>query len=164
MLTTLYCDASWYGRLQVGGWAVWLRSERGRIVEKGAAPDYCAYSYEAELSAIFAGIHLTTDSWPETEAILVRSDCEQALGLLTGKQQPNPDHAGACRLVERLRHYQDEHKFRLIPRWVKGHQNGNKTDAWLNRRVDRMARQASEYAARKKRNADRMAVILKGGC
>lgn len=139
MLTTLYCDASWYHEEKVGGWAIWLRSEKGRIVRAGAVPDYCLHAYEAEFAAVFAGIHLALVSWPETKAILVRSDCDSALKLMTGRHQPR--HEGARRLAEKVAEFRSS--VRLLPRWVKGHQSGDSTEAWINRRVDRMAREAA---------------------
>ena len=118
MLTTLYCDASFCPENLVGGWAVWLRSERGRHVESGATPDYCDYSNEAELAAIYAGIYRTVTRWPKTEAILVRSDCTTALRWMEGRSQVRS--AGGQRLVKHIGKLKVEHNVRLIPRWVKG--------------------------------------------
>jgi ribonuclease HI len=142
MLTTLYCDASWCPHLLVGGWAIWLRSERGRIVEDGVVPEYCSQSYEAELAAIYAGIYRTLSRWPNTTAILVRSDCETALHLMSNLYQGR--HQGARRLATKIHGLQREVGVRLIPRWVKGHQRGTNTDAYLNNRVDEMARSVME--------------------
>ena len=118
---------------------MWLRSERGRHVESGATPDYCNFSNEAELAAIYAGIYRTVTKWPKTEAILVRSDCTTALQWMDGRSQARS--AGARRLVKRIVKLKAEHNVRLIPRWVKAHRSGSDTDVWLNRRVDEMARE-----------------------
>ena len=149
MLTTLYCDASFCPHHLVGGWAIWLRSEQGRIVEDGPTPDYCDQSNEAELAAIYAGIYRTSKRWPTTTAILVRSDCQTALELMDKKYRPRS--RGAHRLASKIHRLQEEGGFRLIPRWVKGHQRGNKTDAWLNNKVDELARKVME--AERKRAA-----------
>ncbi len=138
MLTTLYCDASFCPHTRVGGWAVWLRSELGRHVESGPTPDYCRFSNHAELAAIYAGIYRAATKWPETEAVLVRSDCTTALHWMEGRYRPRSD-AGR-RLVERIQKIQDGHDVRLISRWVKGHREGAGVDVWLNRRVDQMAK------------------------
>lgn len=142
MLTTLYCDASWYQEERVGGWAVWLRSERGRIVRAGTVPDYCEHAYEAELAAIFAGVYLTTASWPDTSAIVVRSDCDAALKLMSGRNLPR--HQGAHMLTSKISEIQKS--IRLLPKWVKGHQSGDSTEAWINRKVDRLAREKARGA------------------
>lgn len=140
MRVTLYCDASFDHTVRIGGWGVWLRSDAGRVVRGGPAPDYCARSYEAELAAIYAGAWLAVRTWPQTRLVLVRSDCDQALRIMDGRSAPRSDHAAALRLHARLKKLRREHGVRLRARWVKGHQRGNETDAWLNRRVDEIAR------------------------
>jgi len=139
MLTTLYCDASWCPHEQVGGWAIWLRSERGRHIESGAVPDYCQYSNEAEFAAIYAGIYRAVTKWPKTTAILVRSDCTGALHWME-RRYPINSQAGR-RLQKRIAELKEKRKVRLIPRWVRGHRGGKDTDVYLNRRVDEMARE-----------------------
>ena len=141
-MTTLYCDASFCPHQLVGGWAIWLRSEQGRIVEDGPIPDYCTQSHEAELAAIYAGIYRTVKRWPMTEAILVRSDCQTALELMGQKYRPRS--RAAHRLVGKVQKLKTHHNLRLIPRWVKGHQTAKKTDAWLNNKVDELARKVME--------------------
>jgi ribonuclease HI len=142
VLTTLYCDASFCPHQLVGGWAIWLRSEQGRIVEDGATPDYCTQSYEAELAAIYAGIYRTSKRWPGTTAILVRSDCQTALELMDRKYRARS--RSAHRLTTKIHQLQAQQGFRLISRWVKGHQRGSQTDAWLNNKVDELARKVME--------------------
>jgi len=142
VLTTLYCDASFCPDKKVGGWAIWLRSEHGRIVEDGPTPEYCQNSYEAELAAIYAGIYRTSRRWPMTAAILVRSDCQTALDLMENRYEARS--GGGRRLATKIQELKARHDLRLIPRWVKGHQRGSKTDAWLNNKVDELARKVME--------------------
>ena len=144
MLTILYCDASWYTDERCGGWGVWLKSDQGRVVTSGVIPAYVGRSHEAELAAIFAGIYLAMKEWPNTSRIIVRNDCGAALNLMAGKQLPKPRHVGAIRLIEKIDQFRPYVK--LIPRWVKGHQNTGTTEAWLNQRVDRMARLKAKIA------------------
>lgn len=142
---TLYCDASWYAEESVGGWAVWVRSTYGRIVRAGVCPDYLTNSYEAEIAAIFAGLHLTTKAWPELKSILVRSDCTGALRAL---ENP-PRSPGGKRLHSKIVELRQEHGLKLIPAWVRGHQGGSRRDAWLNRKVDEMAKDKAQSARRR---------------
>lgn len=142
MLTTLYCDASFCPRDRVGGWAIWLRSEEGRHIESGPVPEYCNVSNEAELAAIYAGIYRAITLWGRTEAILVRSDCTAALHWM--EQRYEAPTEGGRRLQLLIRRLHDNRMLSLIPRWVKGHQGGDQTEAWLNRRVDRMARKVMQ--------------------
>jgi len=137
MLTTLYCDASFCPVTLAGGWAVWLRSNSGRIVESGKTPEYVVNSNDAELSAIFAGIYRAVTQWSETEAILVRSDCQSALAQM---EDPSRAYQPETRkLATKIRKLREKHNVKLISRWVKGHQKVAKTDAWINNQVDRMA-------------------------
>lgn len=155
MLTTLYCDASFCPTTRVGGWAVWLRSDKGRLIESGTLPGYIEESFEAELAAIYAGVYRAVTRWPETEAVFVRSDCETAFIKLD-----RPDttwRPGAVRLVEKVLGLRDEHKIRLVKGWVKGHQRGHSTEAYLNRRVDHLARHEMEKARAEARAKAEMA-------
>lgn len=146
MLVTLYCDASWLPEHNVGGWAVWLRSEQGRVIRSGTTPDYCTMAFEAELAAVFAGIHLARRHWNDTSKVIVCSDCEQALWLMTGRLSPS--RYASSRLMSRIR--KESKEIRLVPKWVKGHRVTGGTDAYLNRRVDQMARKAARKAARRR--------------
>lgn len=141
MLTTLYCDASFCPDEMVGGWAIWVRNERARHIEKGPTPEYCNNSAEAELAAIYAGIYRIVTRWPDTTAILVRSDCQAALGWATDEFSPKPEKKSAVKLTKKIQLIKREHPVRLIPRWVKAHRKGSETDVYLNRRVDEMARE-----------------------
>lgn len=138
MFVTLYTDASWDHKARVGGWACWLRSNQGKIVRAGYVPDYCVYAYEAELAAVFAGIWTALQSWDATHTILIRSDCQQALALVDG--QSAAKHYGACRLQSKLQELRRSSNVRLLTRWVKGHRRSSTTDAWVNNRVDQIAR------------------------
>ena len=46
--------------------------------------------------------------------------------------------------MTKIQELKAHHNLRLIPRWVKGHQRGTKTDAWLNNKVDELARKVME--------------------
>lgn len=139
MLTTLYCDASFCPETLAGGWAVWLKSNQGRIVRSGLMPSYVQNSNDAELAAIFAGVYLATQKWPSTEAILVRSDSQTALRWMRSAEGDRRDETQ--RLAAKIQELRAKHNFRIIDRWVKGHRRGTQTDVWLNNRVDEMARE-----------------------
>lgn len=142
MLTTLYCDASFCPQTHAGGWGVWLRSNRGRVVRSGITPHYVIDANEAELAAIYAGVFLAVRHWPETEAILVRSDSRTALSRMDDYRKARRE--GAKKLAEKIRELQKKHDVRLISRWVKGHRSGSAVDVYLNNRVDEMAREAMQ--------------------
>jgi ribonuclease HI len=98
------------------------------------------------LAAIYAGIYRVATRWPQTEAILVRSDCQTALIWMRKSKRSQLRPEGAKRLLGKIETLQQKNPsgLRLIPRWVKGHQRGSKTDAWLNNKVDELARKVME--------------------
>ncbi|MCU0691584.1 MAG: hypothetical protein MUF54_09295 [Polyangiaceae bacterium] len=142
MFVTCYTDAS-YSPAAGGSWAVWLRSDQGRLVRSGPCPDWIGDSVAAELAAIFAGIYLAVRTWgPTVKTVLVRSDCQAALGLAdcTAQLSRRPP---LRRLQERTRAAVARGGICLMLRWVPGHQSArSSTWSWLNVRCDRLAKEA----------------------
>ena len=146
LFVTCYTDASWYHHDKVGGWAVWIRSERGRIVKHGPCPGYIKNSMQAELAAIYAGIRLTMNYWPDTGRILVRSDCKAALQKLKeaklGKT-PRRDTNKALNPVTRLCWKIEDVDVEVVPKWVRGHATDGSVQTWLNNHCDAEAKKAA---------------------
>ncbi len=142
MWVTLYTDASWHPGRREGGWAVWAKSEVGRIVRSGACPPYAKSATHAEMAAVFAGIYLVLRTWgAKVEGIQVRSDNQQAMEAV-GVRAPLSRDPVLRRLQEKVRELV-QGRVHIRPRWVKGHRNpqGDVT-AWLNAHCDREARRA----------------------
>jgi ribonuclease HI len=139
MWITLYTDAS-YSPKDGGGWGVWIRSERGRIVRRGKCPPYVRSSGAAELSAIYAGVHIALRAWgAEVQGVFVRSDSQEAL-LRATPSTPLARDVATRRLQQKLRSLLGP-SIELQTRWVKGHQGASRgTAAYLNTAVDRLAR------------------------
>ena len=138
MWVTIYTDAGYRPMGdQRGGWAVWIRSELGRIVKAGPCPDYICGSLEAEVCAIYCGLHLATKAWPEATAFLVRTDCQGACFDPRSRRYAEDDNAALARLCRLM----SETLGRRILRhkWVKGHQKNNSMQAYLNRQCDLLA-------------------------
>ena len=139
MWVTLYADAS-FSPKDGGGWGVWIRSERGRIVQRGKCPPYVLSSGAAELCAIYVGVHLALRAWgAEVRGVFVRSDSQEAL-LCAMPTAPLARNDAMRRLQRRLRALLGS-GVELHTRWVKGHQGAARgTAAYLNTAVDRLAR------------------------
>lgn len=140
MLTTLYTDASFCPDTVDGGWSIWARSDRGRIIRSGVCPDYVRDSNDAELSAMFAGIYLIGEQWPDTKRILICSDSKTALRWVLDEERSR--RTATARLQQRIRKVCIKHGFSITPRWVKGHSGANTTQAYLNRKCDEFAGRA----------------------
>ncbi len=134
---TCYTDASF--RRDKGRWAIWLRSDRGRIVKSGACPDYVKTSGAAELAAIYAAIYVAIRMWgDEVSGVLVRSDCQTAQDWLEGRARAR--QKDARRLISLTESLLREHGVELRCRWVRGHQPRKRsTEAYLNDACDRLA-------------------------
>ncbi len=146
MWVTLYTDASWHPGRREGGWAVWARSELGRIVRSGACPSYTQSAAHAELAAVYAGIFLVVKKWGEqVEGIQVRSDNQQALEAVQRGAAPAKDPV--MRHLQQMIEELVRGRVYLRPRWVKGHRNPNgDVTAWLNAHCDREAKRARQRA------------------
>lgn len=138
---TCYADASFTRR--GAAWAVWLRSEEGRLVRRGPCPAYVKGSIEAELAAVFAGVYLARKTWgAAVRGVYVRTDCQAIVGMLQSpalRPRVARSHPGLARLWEKVRAFAAEHAIELDLRWVRGHQKGGSTQAWLNRQCDALA-------------------------
>lgn len=139
MNVTCYADASW-SKKTGGAWAVWLRSDAGRLVRGGQCPSYVKGSAQAELAAIFAGMFLAVRHWgAEVGSILICSDCVSALDAID-PEAPLSKRKDVRRLQGRVRALVQEHGLRVETRHVRGHQDPDKnTPSFLNTQCDRIA-------------------------
>lgn len=118
MWVTAYTDASVKNNNST--WAVWLRSELGRIVRNGKCPLEIKKSHEAELYAAKQAIRIAKEFWPATKGILINSDCTHVLNNIRKFSEG---------LWIRTKH-------------VKGHQDPNSNIRfYLNNQVDKLASQ-----------------------
>ncbi len=142
MWVTCYTDAS-YSPRKGGGWAVWLRSDLGRVVREGHCPRYVKNSTHAELAAMFAGVLLSLRTWGDSvEGITIFSDSQGALEALAAEAPSDKDPA-VRRLQDKIREVCRTEKVVVEGRWVKAHRDSSSsTAAYLNHRCDRAARRA----------------------
>jgi ribonuclease HI len=138
MWVTCYTDAS-FGK-SGARWAVWLRSEQGRIVQSGHCPSFVTTSTNAELAAIVIGMRLAVTEWgPQVAVIDVRSDCVAAMALASGSGRARC--LAAKRLQLAAREMVRRHRLELRCRWVKAHQDpGASRAAYINDYCDQLAR------------------------
>ncbi len=137
MWVTAYVDASWCPKTKAAGWAVWLRCNQGREVLSGSFT--CKSSLEAEVVAAILGVKLAVEKFPNAEAVLIKTDCDGAQKMLQfeGKR---PRSERLCMMQEKLVEFREAHDIWVKVRWTKGHDPGNEAPAYINRRVDRLAR------------------------
>lgn len=142
MFVTAYTDASFHQR---GGWAVWLRSERGRIVRQGKCPDTITDSFAAELWAIKQALEISVAEWPEGEVVLINTDCLAAIDGL----QPGAPNFGREELVdiqEAIESFVFANYLTLRFKHVKAHTGQSDVRSYINRAVDQKSRRARKSA------------------
>jgi ribonuclease HI len=138
MWVTLYTDASY--NAEGGGWGIWAKSERGRIIESGRCPDTVTEAILAEMWAIVEGVQAIKQKWGEgLTGIHVKTDCQGAVTALKYRAKPCR-RDDMRRIQERVRELLAPDT-RIMVRWVKGHQENKSTQAWLNNRVDGLSRE-----------------------
>jgi ribonuclease HI len=140
MWVTLYSDASFNGR--EGSWAIWLRSEKGRIVKSGKCPVAVDDNNAAEMYAALVGITVALRDWGPLTGIQVNSDNQVVCTSLYSWSKENR-HPTILRIQTKIRQIVAESGVRIRTKHVRGHQRSDHTRAWLNNRCDRMARKAS---------------------
>lgn len=135
MWVTLYTDAS--VTREGASWAAWLRSDSGRIVESGPLENV-ADSNLAEMLAIIEGVRVGRERWPHASGFLVRTDSQTATTVLRYRAPPHR-RSDFRALQEKLRELLAP-AVRIKMTWVPGHQRPDNTRAWINDRVDNIAR------------------------
>jgi ribonuclease HI len=151
LTATVHADASWSRETMKGGWAIWVKSERERVIRAGPCPPYVKDNNEAELAAIFAGLHvLSTRSWfSDVGLVYVRSDCTSALRWMDVAPSA-ARHPGGLLLYEKIKALRTAHpRCELDIGHVKGHQGRSTRPGYVNDRVDVLSREA-RHAAEKR--------------
>lgn len=142
MWVTAYVDASF--KDGKGGWAIWLRSELGRLTKSGPCPVRVQDNTAAELYAALVAIVRTREIWPGTTGICLNSDCQTVVNCLEGPVLSNPQHAAIQAAIQA-----GSKGLWLRGKWVKGHSKKDGVRSYLNTQVDLMAgRHTGKYGTR----------------
>lgn len=142
MWVTAYTDAGF--KKGKGTWAIWLRSELGRVVECGKCPDFVDTSTSAELWAAWTAVLRARETWSSTRGVLVNSDCltvVEALRPDACKEYNRDSFSSVRRLVFE---FLELHEMRIRTKHVRGHGNGKNVRSYLNNQVDLLTVKARE--------------------
>jgi ribonuclease HI len=131
MKVTVYTDASLRGKKAT--WAVWLRSNKGRIVKSGKCPSWIKDINAAEIFAIYKGAQIAIKKWDAT-FLWVRTDSKTAITMLIkkGTIRTREDIQQARGLFQQLdidAHFKH----------IKAHGNGETIQSYINNECDRRA-------------------------
>lgn len=146
MWVTLYTDASVSPKLST--WAIWARSEKGRIVEGGACPEHVTDSNVAELYAVQIGIETIVQQWSPVTGIQINSDSLTVCNALyPWSTTHNNLHIRAVQ--DKIREFLASKTIRVRLKHVKGHQRPDGVREYLNVRCDQIANQVRKREERK---------------
>ena len=137
MWVTAYTDASF--KDGVGGWAIWLRSELGRVVLSGKCPETVTDNSLAEMYAIGKAIGTAKDTWSVTTGVQINTDHQGCITLLKRGDFSKPITSDLELLAWDIRAMVNNHRLRLHLKHVKGHGNGRDIRSYLNNKVDGLA-------------------------
>jgi ribonuclease HI len=151
---TVYTDASVVGNgAYVGVRCIWgtLDPSDGpvRLEDIQACPPALvrADSFAAEIYGILFGVWVASQAWHEhgMTGCGVRCDNKGAVELVNRWQRKRKVHHKRADIRAIFKHFAEKIPKRVYikARWVRGHQSGNTAQAWLNNRVDALARGAS---------------------
>ncbi len=157
MWITLYCDAS-YKKGFGGTWAVWIKCDKGRLVNSGDCPSYVDNSISAEMYAAYEGIKQALKKWDDVEGIQINSDCTTVCRAFWpwSKKIKN---ASAKFIQERTLKLLKEKEILVRGKHVKGHQKPTTTRAYINGRCDDMAREERLKNEEEKKKKDKEKVV-----
>lgn len=144
---TLYTDGSYHHeRGGFYGFRVRHGIEPYRIEDFGEVPD-CPDPNVAEMAAIVYGIQRILETYERVDGVGVKTDSQTAISVLKfGAHRHRRKDYNVWQdllrevLAEKERVQGSVVKVRI--QWVKGHQGKGTTQAWLNNRVDALARKA----------------------
>ena len=128
-----------------GGWGCWVRDSQTRILRAGPCPKWVSDSQESELCGVFAAIHTAVTRLESHLAnIMVVKLDNQSVAQWFGWRGSTrtPRRPERLDLVCRALQAANDKQIKLVVTWVKGHRGDQDISAYLNSRVDEMARTA----------------------
>jgi ribonuclease HI len=165
---TIFSDASYCAKSNIGAWACWIKTDGASAVVKGAAfREPTRDTLAAELMGIVNALAITkTAGWMLDAKVMIQCDSVNALQIVRhalgaadspapgGLATPLPkrlpkkrDDLAAIATV--LQSVVDQQGATIIVRHVRGHQEG-KGRQYVNRLVDQTARRAMRAKRREK--------------
>lgn len=139
---TVYSDASWGEG--GGAYGLWLKSDWGCWVGRDKSPPWVHGSNCAEMDGLYAGMRIAMQRWGHHGVVGVLFCCDSQTALRWARGEGSaPKRPHDVRMVNLFRAWRDHYGIRIRTKWVRGHQDPNKsTAAYLNDQTDRLANAA----------------------
>lgn len=134
---TAFCDASFRGG--PSGFAYWIRDSERRLI--GSHSANLKTSTDAELMGVIAAIRACLDNFDPADILVVKCDCQAVVKLF--RPGGRTRHERSADLAKRAINSVNSVGMKLIVKWTKGHSTEKTPEAYLNDRVDVLAREAA---------------------
>lgn len=155
MLVTINTDASFYPLQKIGGYAIWIASNKGRVKHAAGFKDTLHGPHDAEFKAIINALHLLKkQNWTITE-IYINTDSQTVIDTVENKgtfkklPQYGKDNYQAYLSIIKELGVKD-----VSLRHVKGHLHTKTARHWVNDWLDTEAKKAARKILKDKFGID----------
>ena len=144
MLVTINTDASFYPLQKIGGYAIWIASNKGRVKHADGFKGNVETPHDAEFKAVINALHLLKkQNWEITE-IYINTDSQTVIdtvetkGTFKNLPQYGKDNYKAYQSIIQQLGVKD-----VSLRHVKAHLHTNTARHWVNEWLDTEAKKAA---------------------
>jgi ribonuclease HI len=156
MNITIFCDASYCDRSKIGGYGIWIKTERGTHRFKGAFKEPLSGPGRAEMAALANALHVAHKIYSPgaDDTLFVTTDCLNAIETIKMPtvRKNNRDNQALLYIRDLLLTSKARYDFRH----VKAHKGNVNPRSAVNTWCDRAAR-AEMRALRKVQDAAKVA-------
>lgn len=151
MLVTVNTDASFYPDQKIGGFAIWIASDKGRVKFADGFKGTVETAHDAEFKCIINALHLLKRQGWEITEIYINTDSQTVINTIETKAKSNKtpkyakDNYNAYLGITKqlgVKHISLRH--------VKGHLHTNTARHWVNDWLDTHAKKAARKILKEK--------------
>lgn len=140
MWVTIYTDASHTPSTDIGAWAFWAKSERGRVIKSGVFKNKVIGSTWAEMYCILNALTAVKRAWPDVKGFHIVTDSLFCVQLFNGVETTKLQKKKYSAELELFATLTKDIKVKI--KHQKGHSGKSTMKAWLNDWCDKAAKLA----------------------
>lgn len=145
MLVTINTDASFYPIQKIGGYAIWIASDKGRVKHAAGFRNNVESPHDAEFKAVINALHLLKKQGWEITEIYINTDSQAVIQTIEGKGtfKRLPQH-GKDNYQSFLSIINELGVKNVSLRHVKSHLHTKTARHWVNQWLDGEAKKAAK--------------------
>jgi len=151
MLVTINTDASFYPLQKIGGYAIWIASNKGRVKHAAGFKDTLHGPHDAEFKAIINALHLLKKQRWEITEIYINTDSQTVIETIetkgTFKKLPQYGKDNYQAYLSIIKELGVKH---VSLRHVKAHLHTNTARHWVNEWLDTKDKKAAKKILKEK--------------